>query len=295
MLKSMTAFGRADLSTPFGKFTVEVNTLNRKHLDVAIALPKELSSFEVIVRQMITKRINRGKVFVKVSAIFDKMEPLTVVPNLLLAREVKAAWDEIAKNLELDADKGFSLEMLTKVDNILVFNDEFKEKEECLKYLKQAVDAAIDDLLGMRIKEGENLAIDFSTRISNLRALIPDIEKKSQNVVEKYREKLKGLLRQELPESKEIDERVLQEVLILSEKIDITEEICRFNSHLDQFSKLFESKEDVLGKKLEFLILELMREINTIGSKAQDFAISTLVVEIKSELERMRQQIQNIE
>ncbi len=289
----MTAYGRAEVCSPQGLISVEVQSLNRKYLEIAISLPKELSALEMEMRKWVESRIGRGKVTLKVNARFDSSSPLAVIPNLSLARQVKEALSTIASDLHISSE--IELEDLLQISDILHY--QIKPQEEHLwgGVLKEACSMALDQAEAMRLTEGKAIEKDFIGRLKVMADALAEIERIAPSVKDKYREKLKTTLLEFTPQNTELEERLLREVAIYAEKVDISEEIMRFKSHLQQFSQKLTSNGSNVGKTLEFILQELGREINTIGAKAQDIAISQAVVSTKCELERIREQVQNVE
>lgn len=295
MLKSMTAYGRATTITALGRFVVEIQSVNRKHLEINVLLPKELTRFDADIRKLVGTQTFRGQVNVKVSVYFDKTASSTVTPNLPLAKQLKAAWEAIAKELKLDASE-ISLELLSKEDGILLYSDELQDEEQYRTDLTSVVQEALEQFAAMRIREGEALLQDITSRLTNLRHWLDRIVVLSKDSVSKYRQKLVERLESIVPSIIEDEERILREICLFADRIDIAEEVTRFYSHLDQWGNLLlftEAKS--IGKTLEFLLQEMSREVNTIGSKSSDIEISHLVVDMKSDLERIREQIQNVE
>ncbi len=289
----MTAYGRASKASPLGHFSAEIQSVNRKYLEINIFLSKELTRFESEIRKWIGQAVQRGQVTVKISAYFDRTAPLLVRPNLPLARQIKRAWDEIARDLQIKQE--FSLDLLKEETGILVYEEDLQNAEEVLQELHSVVSEALKPFLEMKQKEGRELYEDFNKRLKNLDHCLDKIAERAPGATLKYREKLKQRLEEVLPGSVENEDKILREIALYAEKIDIAEEITRFRSHLKQAKSLLEKKEGSVGKTFEFLLQELNREANTIGSKSSDVDVSHLVVEIKAELERMREQIQNVE
>lgn len=293
MLKSMTAFGRACVSSSLGRFSAEIQSVNRKHLEIVTNLPAELIRFDTDIKKWIAAQVARGNVSIRITACFENESPLIVTPNIPLARQIKAAWDKIAEELRLD--QGFKLSMLAKEQGVLLYDEDLKEEEKYRAILKEVIDSALIHLVEMKISEGKVLQGDIAGRLQAMREPMEQISVKAPGATEKYRQKLKSRLEEILPGLIENEERILREISVFAEKIDISEEITRFNSHLLQFEDLLNKDSRGVGKTLEFLIQELNREINTIGSKASDVEITKNVIGIKSELEKVREQIQNIE
>lgn len=293
MLKSMTGYGRATVSTNIGRFVVEISSLNRKFFDLTLALPKELSRFENEVRKWIGEQVSRGQLTVKIAAYFNKETPLTVTPNLPLAKQLKSAWNALSQ--ELNVEREFPLEAVINLPGMLIYGEEFKNVEEYQTPLHDAVRKALEDFIQMREVEGEYLQKDILSRLKAIREKVLLIASKADMATSKYRKKLIERIEEVLPGVVENEERILREIALYAEKIDIAEEITRFDSHTIQMEKLLQSTQQEVGKTLEFLVQELNREVNTIGSKSADVEISGLVIEIKGELKKIHEQIQNIE
>jgi uncharacterized protein (TIGR00255 family) len=279
MLKSMTAFGRATFNTEMGHFTIEIQSVNRKFLEINVSLPPELSYFDVEVKKWLQPFITRGQVSVKITASFEGKSPFIIVPNLALARQMKAAWEEIAKETGFELGE-IKLSLLSKADDLLRFEENRSEEEGYRRILRHVLDQALTSFIQMKSHEGAILQGDILNRAEKIRRAIKMIEDRSPFATKKYREKLLARL---------------EELALFAEKIDITEEIVRFDCHLVRFEERVQSADASVGKTLEFILQELNREVNTIGSKSSDMEIAKLVIDIKSELERIKEQIQNIE
>lgn len=299
MLRSMTAYARVCKESPAGRFSIEINCVNRKHLEINTSLPNELLRYDTDIKKWISTVIGRGSVNVKINVAFNQESPLTVTPNLALARELKRAWEKIAAELSLTPNPDELLQMISKEEGLLSYEQNDQDEEFYRQTLKSVTEDAIQHLIAMKEYEGTILHQDIKTRFLKLASLIKLIENKAPGATERYRQRLVERVKEvSCVSADSLDERILREVCLYAEKIDIAEEIVRFNSHLQQVDKLIDSKrghDQGVGKPLEFLIQELNREINTIGSKSSDTEVSHWVIEIKTELERIREQIQNIE
>lgn len=295
MLKSMTAYGRATVVAPLGRFSVELQSVNRKHLEINTFLPSELIRYDGDIKKWIAEAIGRGQVSVRVSAAFEQNCPLKVMPNLALAKQVKSAWEALAQDLGLSLDSKQLTTILSRTDDILLYDADIEEEGAYRKILQEAAEAALSELIAMKITEGKALHADIATRINLLENYINEIAAKAPGATDRYRVKLLERIQEVLGASIENEERVLREVCVYAEKVDIAEELTRFNSHLQQARTLLEADVANVGKTLEFLVQEFNREANTIGSKSSDVDITRAVVGIKTELERIREQIQNIE
>lgn len=295
MLKSMTAYGRARIKADVGHIVVDIQSINRKHLEINVLLPKELDHFDIEIKKWLMPFIFRGTVSVKIAASFENKVPFTVRPNLPLALQIKEAWDQIADHLKTNHGGEFDLSLLARVEDILIIEENRENEGVYRDALKHAIDAALKGFMQMKIHEGAILQTDIADRILKIHHLMKRIEERTPQASQKYRAKLIDRLEEILPGSAENEERILREVAVFAEKIDITEEVTRFFCHLARFEEFMQSEASSVGKTLEFILQELNREVNTIGSKSADLDISHFVIDIKSELERIREQIQNIE
>ncbi len=294
MLKSMTAYGRASLTTKAGHFVIEIQSVNRKFLEVNVVLPRELSQFDIELKKWLLPHVARGQINVKVSAFFEGTVPFIIKPNIPLARQLKGAWDEIIQALSLE-EQEFNLSLLNQAEGLLLYEENYEEEENYRQLLKQVLDEALKIFLQMKMQEGAVLHADIAQRIKTIRQLMQLIEQKTPYATHRYREKLVSRLEELLPGQVENEERILREVALFAEKIDITEEITRFFCHLTHLNELMQSISHSVGKTVEFVLQELNREVNTIGSKSSDLEIARAVIDVKSELERIREQIQNVE
>ncbi|QJA09232.1 YicC family protein [Romboutsia sp. CE17] len=293
MAISMTGFGRGEYKDDNYYFLVECKTINHKYCDINIRLPRKISFLEDKARNFVKNYIKRGRV-----DIYIKLD-------LLGSEDVNLKFDEVLAsqyvNILRDIRNKFDLVDDISVMNVAKFPDiiktEEKEEDEELLWsmLRKALEETLIKLKEMRSEEGQRLAKDVLERSDLLKSLIEEIEKHSYNVVIDYKEKLNSRISEILENPSLIDEsRLAQEVAIYADKSSITEEIVRFKSHIEQLKNTI-VKDESIGRKIDFLIQEMNRETNTIGSKSSDLNITNLVVEIKSELEKIREQIQNIE
>ena len=280
----MTGFGRSISDTPFGKLTVEIQSVNRKYLEVSFAGPKEFARFEQEVRVLVNAAVSRGQVSVRLTLTQSGTSAL--VPDIQMLKELKTSWQQIAHSL------GYSPQEIT-LPFLIQYLPPLTKEDADFQYIQPCVNQALADLVEMKKTEGAALGQDLIMRLKVLEKNLAKIEALSSNACEKMRQKLLEKMEEVLKSNLANDERLLKEVALFAEKVDITEEITRFRSHIAQFRSIL--KEQIVGRKMDFLIQEFGREINTIGSKAMDAQIAHLVVEIKVELEKMREQIQNIE
>ena len=296
MLRSMTGYGRSHRENSFGRFTVEIQSINRKHFEIQTTLyPSALLRFESHMRKLTSGKLSRGQINLKVNINFDQTSTQIVTPNLPLARQVKNGWELIAHDLKIPLDPKELFHSLALTPDILQFGEELEDEELLLTEILTVISEALDNLIIMREKEGQHLQQDISARLAKLNEWMLQISERAKGGTQKYYEKLKARLDELLGESIENEERILREIALYAEKIDITEEVIRFLSHVKQFHQLLANAEGASGKAIEFLLQELSRETNTIGSKTSDIEITRLVLDLKNELERIREQIQNVE
>jgi len=292
----MTGYGRSHRENTFGRFTIEIQSINRKHFEIQTSLyPSALLRFESHMRKLVSGKLSRGQINLKVNINFNETSSQVVTPNFPLARQVKKAWELIAEDLNIPLDPKELLHSLTLTPDILQYGEELDNEEFLLSEILTVISEALDNLIEMREKEGEHLQQDIAARLVKLHEWMLQISERAKGATQKYYEKLKARLDELLSGSIENEDRILREIALYTEKIDITEEVIRFLSHVKQFKQLLANSEGASGKAIEFLLQELFRETNTIGSKSSDIEITRLVLDIKNELERIREQIQNVE
>lgn len=278
----MTGYGKGIA----GNFRVEIRSSNHKNLDININAPHFLFSLDPEIRKTVKKKFSRGRIEIFVPR--QEMDSVKFKVNKTLAREYYNALVSLKDDLSLSEDPGISM-IASQRDIFLVDDPEINNDD-----FHKALDDALDDLKKTRIEEGENLIADIKERVRSLEDYTKKIEGKRAGFTATAHQKLKARLK-ELLDSAEVDEtRLIQETAILVDKSDITEEIVRIKSHLGLFEDILESG-DTIGKKIDFFIQELRREVNTIGSKSQDVEIATTVVEMKHDLEKIKEQVQNLQ
>lgn len=292
MLTSMTGFGRSICDSAFGRLIVEAQSINRKYLEVFVSLPKELSRYEPDVRKWVSELITRGQVSVRIYLLPNESTFSKQFPDVQALKSLKEGWEKIATQLGYSTetiDFSFLLSRLPETSKLEA------AKEEDLPILQKAVEEALKGLLQMKQTEGKALAQDLQLRLKELARMLGEIEQLAPEASHRMHHRLKEKMEEVFRPSVELEERLLREVALFAEKVDISEEITRFRSHISQFTELLHPKGNAIGRKMDFLIQEMGREVNTIGSKSTETKISYWVVEMKSELEKMREQIQNIE
>lgn len=288
MIKSMTSFGRASMEIDAREYLVEIKTVNHKYNDINIKINRNLSYLEDNIRKLVLEYISRGKIEVYVEANDYSEEGKEIKINKDLIHSYVKELNEIAEENNITNDISI-MQILKLPDTLKIKSGNDIMEQEVLQCTRQA----LENLIEMRTIEGNKISQDIQTRIQNIEDKIETIETQSDGLVEKYREKLKERISEICKET--IDEgRLAQEVVIYADKTSIQEELTRLKSHCNQFRKTLELDRNI-GKKLDFIIQEMNREINTIGSKANCLDITNSVIEVKTEIEDIREQIQNIE
>lgn len=291
MIKSMTGFGRGKYEKDGRNYSIDIKSVNHKYTDIGIRMPRILNPFEDKIRQKIAENILRGKIDVFVN--FENYSSVgnTIHFNRELAKEYVKGLQELAKETGVEYD--VDVMALARMPEILKIEED--ESEEILgKELMFALDEALKNFVEMREAEGQKLLQDMEKRITWIEGKVLEIENYSGTLVKEYMQKLEARVK-ELMEPKVVDEnRLAQEIVIFSDKSSIEEELTRLKSHIVQFRN-FLKQDSPIGKKFDFLIQEMNREINTIGSKANCLEITNRVIEVKTEIENIREQVQNIE
>ena len=291
MIKSMTGYGKSSLSINSREYQVEIKTVNHKYIDVNIKMPRIISYLEEDVRKLVVSRIKRGKVDIQISFENYSQDGNDVKINTELAQIYIQSLRKLAEAENLSSN--IEVTEITKLPDVLTIKsnlDENETKEELL----QVVNEAIDKLIQMRKVEGEKISKDILDKIARIEQKNEEIFSLSTGLIEEYVVKLEARVK-ELLKTEELDKsRLMQEVVIYADKCSVEEEVTRLRSHIYQLRYLINSEEPI-GKKMNFLIQEMNRETNTIGSKANNLKITNTVVDIKTILEDIREQIQNIE
>ena len=298
MIKSMTGYGRSECSKYNRKFVVEIKSLNHRYNDVSIKLPRVFSGFEDMLRKAVTKHVSRGKtdVYVNYEAIGDA--DVNISFNEPLADGYIAALTAIKERYGIE-DK-ISLSSISRFPDVISIAkgiaDDEQAVEELREVLFEAVEEAVSNLILMREKEGAALKSDMLEKLLTITDMSGKIAKRAPEAIEIYKEKFIERLKENLSKAGvQVDEnRLITEVAIFTDRACTDEELTRLSSHIDQFREILE-KDEPVGRKLDFLVQEMNREVNTIGSKAHDVEITGIVIELKSEIEKIREQVQNIE
>lgn len=292
MIKSMTGFGRAVAETDGYVITVEIKSVNHRYFEFSSRIPRQYGFLDDKLKSYINSRVSRGKVECYVSIDALNTEAAQVVVNNTLASAYVSALKELSKNYDLKEDFGAST--VARFQDVLVVKKADEDEEKIWSYVKSVTDTALDKFIAMRTVEGEKMKNDISSRADYILSCVEYIEKRSPETVKEYNDKLVERVHDLIGDVSLDEGRVIQEVAIYADKVAVAEETVRLRSHLDQLKAFINSNEPV-GRKMDFLVQEINRETNTIGSKANDVDIARKVVDIKAEVEKIREQIQNIE
>lgn len=292
MLKSMTGFGRAVAETDGYVITVEIKSVNHRYFEFSSRIPRQYGFLDDKLKSYINSRVSRGKVECYVSIDALNTEAAQVVVNNTLASAYVSALKELSKNYDLKEDFGAST--VARFQDVLVVKKADEDEEKIWSYVKSVTDTALDKFIAMRTVEGEKMKNDISSRADYILSCVEYIEKRSPETVKEYNDKLVERVHDLIGDVSLDEGRVIQEVAIYADKVAVAEETVRLRSHLDQL-KAFINADEPVGRKMDFLVQEINRETNTIGSKANDVDIARKVVDIKAEVEKIREQIQNIE
>ena len=292
-MKSMTGFGSGTATKDGITCTVEIKSVNARFLDLFIRSPKQINPFETIIRGLVQDRITRGKVEVSVSIQDTGERPKTFTINSVLRKQIQ---ELLVQEEFYDDPKKVPLQAVNSISNEWIQQQDTPIAEDVLsEIVKESTTQALDALIAMRTVEGKHIEQDLLSRISTLENVIKHIDENKAGAVEAYREHIKGKIQEYLVslEASISEDRFLQEIALLADKTDITEEIVRFTSHVVQLKNTLVD-ENSIGRK-DFILQEMNREVNTIGSKAMDSSITEFVVQLKCELEKIREQVQNVE
>ena len=293
MLKSMTSYGNSETIQDSVRFTAEIKSVNNRYRDIILRIPKSLQALEDEIRSAVASRIRRGRIDVTVQMAKDDSE---AEYDLELNRPLVESYFRIFEQLREDygLEDRVSPHELCQMRDVLQVKPLDVDLEALRPGLQEVLTLALDSYDSMRLREGKAIEEDFLQRLQAIEMHMDYIHEKAPLVVEEYRKKLHDRIR-DLHQDVEVDEtRMTQEVAIFADKCDITEEIVRTRSHLNQF-RLYMQRDEAIGRRLEFLLQEINREVNTMSSKASDASISGRAVEMKAELEKLREQVQNVE
>ncbi len=294
MIKSMTGFGRSEYTDGKRNIIVEIKSVNHRYSDINIKLPRRYSFVEDKVKNAVKEKLRRGKVDVSIIIENITENDVNIKLNTMVAQQYYDNLRELQKNFDVSGD--ITLQFLSTFPDVIKAIPDVEDEEEITNSILIPVKQAASNLESMRAIEGEKLAKDLIMRGDLIKSLVDKIEERSPLVTVAYTEKLRERIKELIGGTVTIPEdRILIEAAIFADKCSITEELTRLNSHMDQLKDIITKSNQPDGKKLDFLVQEMNREANTIGSKANDITITNLMLEIKSEIEKIREQVQNIE
>jgi uncharacterized protein (TIGR00255 family) len=295
-MKSMTGFGQGDANCSRHDiaFTVEISTVNRKQLDLRINMPTEFSSMEAPVRKIISNKLNRGAVMVKIEFIAnDAVNSGKITINKSLLSNLVAECRDLATELKID--QTINISELLMLPGMVSEQSAMNSCQDCTAALMKATERAVESLLKMRSKEGDELKLHLAINLNRLEAIVAELVPATAKLPQVNREKLLKRLNEAGLDIEADDERMMREVVIFADRYDVSEELARLQSHFVQFKHFINNISAPVGRSLEFVIQEIQREITTLGNKAAACDISPLVVNFKGELEKIREQVMNIE
>lgn len=295
MLRSMTAYGRGSAVTRIGRFVVEIQSINKRHFELLCQLPASLILFEAKVRSLLAGEIHRGQLLYRLRVVYTEATPIQLTVDMPLLHQLKGAWQHVATTLGHDPSKPLPLELFAQRQDLLIQEERVDDEASLWLPINDATAAALQQLLCVKGEEGMNLATAIRGSHQQLLTLLADVKALLPDSSVRYRERLEERLRPILPENLLTDERMLRELCLFAEKSDVSEEVVRLESHLRQCIDLLDSEKVSVGKQFEFLLQEISREINTLGAKSSDIALIQRILAMKGEVEKIREQVQNIE
>ncbi len=291
-MKSMTGFGSSSLELEDCSIDIEIKSVNNRYLDFNFSMPSYLNFMLEDMKSLIKNKLKRGRVDVYIKIKKYQLAVDSVDINYELAQKIKENLDSLNEKLDMKSD--INVRDLVKYDDVMSFTYKDLDNEFLHDNILKVLNEAVNKIYSMRSTEGDNLREDLSTNLSKIEEEISKISSLTENSVKEYRENLFNKISELLDEEKIDRDRMYLEVALMADKVDINEELKRFDSHIVQFKSAMDMK-DCIGRKLDFIIQEMNREINTISSKSNDENISVCVIEVKSLIEKLREQVQNIE
>ncbi len=293
MIKSMTGFGRSQVNENGYTISCEIKGVNHRYFDPHIRMPRRYGLLEERVKEEIKKQIHRGRI--EISINIEKTREST--RNIKVDKDLAMAYHKSLKDLAeyLDMNAVFSLIDIFRLPDVFSLEDAEEDLEITWQTLQKSIAEATDGLMAMRIKEGQNLLTDLMNRTDFILNEVRKLEARAPLLEKEYEEKLRNKIKEMIPLESIDDNRILQEVAIFADHVSITEEIVRLQSHVKQFNEILSNGDEAIGRKSDFLVQEMFREINTVASKANDIEMGQIVISVKAELEKIREQLQNIE
>lgn len=292
MIKSMTGFGRCEYQKESRKFAVEIKSVNHRYLDVNIRMPKKLNPFETSIRALLKQYATRGKIDIFITYEDASEAEAALKYNANLAAEYVRYFREMSVGFGIENDLRTSV--LARCPEVLVMETATEDEDELWRGLKVALEGAFSKFVETRVLEGGHLKKDILEKLSNMERLVEQIEAHSPEIVDRYRTRLEEKMREILADTQIEESRIAAEVILFADKICTDEEIVRLKSHISHMRGTLD-QQDGIGRKLDFIAQEMNREANTTLSKANDLEISNYAIDLKTEIEKIREQIQNIE
>lgn len=293
MIKSMTGFGRCEIADKERKFTVEMKGVNHRYLDVNIRMPKKLNFFESSIRNLLKQYVSRGKVDIFITYEDLSEGQVSLKYNAALAKEYLERLKQMEESFGLEND--IRVSTLSRYPDVLVMEEQSIDEETLWSGLKEALEGAFSQFVETRTLEGKHLKTDILQKLDGMLELIAYIEERSPEIIVQYRTRLEEKVKELLADTQMDDARIAAEVVIFADKICTDEEVVRLKSHVSHMKEVLVSGETGIGRKLDFIAQEMNREANTILSKANDLEVSNCAIDLKTEIEKVREQIQNIE
>lgn len=292
MIKSMTGFGRSEIVKGNRKISVEIKSVNHRYLEAGIKMPKKLNVFESRMRDLLKKYATRGKIDIFINYEDDSESQVNLKFNQNIADEYMAIFNNMSEKYNLKND--MTVGGLARFPEVITMDEVQEDEEELWHFIEEAMKAALEQFVNTRILEGENLKKDLLGKLDHMEELVAFVEKRSPEIMKEYRSKLESKVKELLGDTTIDESRIATEVIIYADKICVDEETVRLRSHIEHARKCL-NEEGGIGRKMDFIAQEMNREANTSLSKANDIEISNAAIDLKTEIEKVREQIQNIE
>ena len=292
MIKSMTGFGRSEIVKANRKISVEIKSVNHRYLEAGIKMPKKLNVFESRMRDLLKKYATRGKIDIFINYEDDSESQVNLKFNQNIADEYMAIFNNMSEKYNLKND--MTVGGLARFPEVITMDEVQEDEEELWHFIEEAMKAALEQFVNTRILEGENLKKDLLGKLDHMEELVAFVEKRSPEIMKEYRSKLESKVKELLGDTTIDESRIATEVIIYADKICVDEETVRLRSHIEHARKCL-NEDGGIGRKMDFIAQEMNREANTTLSKANDIEISNAAIDLKTEIEKVREQIQNIE
>ena len=292
MIKSMTGFGRSEIVKGNRKISVEIKSVNHRYLEAGIKMPKKLNVFESRMRDLLKKYATRGKIDIFINYEDDSENQVNLKFNQNIADEYMDIFNNMSEKYNLKND--MTVGGLARFPEVITMDEVQEDEEELWHFIEEAMKAALEQFVNTRILEGENLKKDLLGKLDHMEELVAFVEKRSPEIMKEYRSKLESKVKELLGDTTIDESRIATEVIIYADKICVDEETVRLRSHIEHARKCL-NEDGGIGRKMDFIAQEMNREANTTLSKANDIEISNAAIDLKTEIEKVREQIQNIE